>query len=279
MRKHAVEHIACITDLTAQTLPAFHHALALALATRAKLTLLYIGPEHREDIDWKQFPQVRDTLERWGKLPAGSQHTSVAEQLGVDVRKQVFRDQSPLQGLRAFVHQHHTDLVVTCLPRRGRLQRWFREAGLEGLVGLNLTHMLILPSDTDGFIGGANGISRLSRVLFPLAAKPDPATALRLCEQLLPSVAAGGLQVTLLHIGDRGTAPELIPLQGKAHWQWQFGKGSVVEQILTEAERAASDLLVMPSAGRPGLWQALRRSNTEQVLQRSRRPVLVVASN
>lgn len=277
--KHTVEHIACITDLSDATLPAFHHALALALACRAKLTLLHISPAHRDDIAWERFPRVRETLQQWGRLAPDSDHTSVVEQLGVDVHKQAFRDQSLVHGLQAFMQQHHTDLVVSCLPRRGWWRRCCRTAGVERLIRSHITHMLLLPEGTRPLLDANDGSGRLARVLFPVAATPDPGSALRLCEHLLPALAGPRPQVTLFHLGTRDSAPELTPAAGPLAWHWRYASGGVVRQILASAEQDDSDLLVMPSAGRVGLWQVLRRSVTEQVLRRSRRPLLVLAGD
>lgn len=276
MGKHTVEHIACLTDLTADSLPAFHHALALALAARAKLTLLYITPRHHDEIDWPAFPKVRETLARWGRLAPDADKSAVAMKLGVEVRKQTFRDQSLLQGLQAFLRQHHTDLVVSCATPDGG--SWLREPGVEGMVRANLGHLLLLPSGNAGFVDGNSGHASLTHVVLPVATQPDPNTAVRLCEQLLPALGADRPQVTLLHIGDRSSAPNPKPDAAALDWRWQFGQGRVRDQILACLAEQAAGLLVMPSAGRPGLWQSLRRSHTEQMLRHAPCPMLVVAS-
>jgi nucleotide-binding universal stress UspA family protein len=277
MGKHPVEHIACITDLTASSLPAFHHALALALAARAKLTLLYIGPQHHDEVDWPAFPKVRETLTEWGRLPPGTDQSAVAMELGVEVRKQAFRDQSLLQGLKAFLRQHHTDLVVSCATPGGG--RWLREAGVEGMVRDNLGHLLLLPSGSNGFVAGDSGNCSLTHTVLPVANHPSPSNAVRLCEQLLPVVCASRPQVTLLHVGNRSSAPELQPDAAALDWRWQFAKGRVQDQIQVCLAEQAAGLLVMPSAGRPGLWQSLRRSHTEQMLRQASCPILAVASS
>lgn len=276
MGKHPVEHIACITDLSDDSLPAFHHALALALAARAKVTLLHIGPEHNDEIDWSHFPRVRDTLARWGRLAADADKSAVASELGVEVRKQAFRDQSLLQGLRAFVRQHHTDLVVACAPPPGL--HLLREAGVEGMLRDNLGHLLLLPAGHAGFVDGQTGECRLGSVVVPVAGHPDPDAAVRLTGQLLPALCGERPRATLLHVGNRASAPELHPDASGMDWHWHFAQGGVQAQIAQCMADQDAGLLVMPSGGRPGLWQALRRSHTERQLRKGQHPVLAVAS-
>lgn len=275
MGKHLVEHIVCLTDLTDASLPAFHHALSLALANRAQLTLLHIGPQHQDEVKWQAFPRVRETLARWGRLPADADQTRVASDLGIEVRKQSFRDTSLLQGLKAFLGQHHTDLVVSVASQGGR--RWLGEPGVERLVAANMTHLLLIPPKA-GFIDAETGGCRLQHTLMPVADRPHPNHAIRLCEQLLPALCQGRPTATLLHVGTRRTAPEVALDQGAVDWQWQFASGQVQSQIQAALTQHQASLLVMPSAGRPNLWQGLRRSHTEKTLRRLSQPVLAVAS-
>ncbi len=274
MAEHLVEHIVCLTDLTPASLPAFHHALALALANRAQLTLLHVGPQHQDQVDWSAFPRVRQTLVRWGRLPADSDNVSVAA-LGLEVRKQTFRDTSLIQGVKAFLRQHHVDLVVAMSTPGGR--RRLGEPGIEQLVRANLTHLLVIRPG-DGFVDADSGQCLLSRVVMPVAGRPHPSTATRLCAQVLPALCASRPAVTLLHVGSRGTAPDLALDESVVDWCWEFVQGKVQQRIGMAMREQNAGLLVMPSAGRPGLWQALRASHAEQALYQSKRPVLAIAS-
>jgi hypothetical protein len=46
------------------------HALKMALIARSRLTLFHVFPDMTAE--WRDFPGMRQTLERWGLLPAGS---------------------------------------------------------------------------------------------------------------------------------------------------------------------------------------------------------------
>src|SRR5688500_10807099 len=65
------------TDLSTASEVAFVHALQLALAARGELRIMHVDPDIPQT-DWSGFPQVRDTLERWGLLPPGSSKSDVA---------------------------------------------------------------------------------------------------------------------------------------------------------------------------------------------------------
>ena len=52
--------------------------------------------------------------------------------------------------------------------------------------------------------------------------------------------------------------------------------GDPVEQILAAADEVEADLIVMPTAGHRGVFDALRGSTTERVLRRARCPLLAV---
>ena len=52
--------------------------------------------------------------------------------------------------------------------------------------------------------------------------------------------------------------------------------GDPVEQILAAADELEVDLIVMPTAGRAGVFDVLRGSTTERVLRRAPCPLLAV---
>ena len=53
-------------------------------------------------------------------------------------------------------------------------------------------------------------------------------------------------------------------------------EGDPVEQILAATESVGAELIVMPTAGRAGVFEALRGSTTERVLRQARCPILAV---
>lgn len=53
-------------------------------------------------------------------------------------------------------------------------------------------------------------------------------------------------------------------------------EGTVIETIISVAEEIGADIIAMPTAGRHGLFDALRGSVTERVLREAPCPVLAV---
>jgi nucleotide-binding universal stress UspA family protein len=80
---------------------------------------------------------------------------------------------------------------------------------------------------------------------------------------LAPVTQAPGLAVTNW---ENSTTPALIEVQ----------EGPVIETIISVAEEIGADIIAMPTAGRHGLFDALRGSVTERVLREAPCPVLAV---
>src|ERR1700752_4987370 len=80
-----IKSVVHATDFSAADERAFAHALAVALLARAKLTILHVASD--TSADWRGFPAVRKTLERWRLLDSGSDQEAVFEKLGVSVTK------------------------------------------------------------------------------------------------------------------------------------------------------------------------------------------------
>ena len=97
------------TDFSEGSQVAFHHALKAALLAKSKLSLLHVSPEATSE--WSDFPGVRETLERWGILPAGSPRSAVP-QLGIDVEKVIARQSNPVRSVLHYLGKHPADLIV-----------------------------------------------------------------------------------------------------------------------------------------------------------------------
>src|SRR5947207_3213818 len=97
------------SDFSAASEIAFAHALKIALVSSATLHILHVSdPSH---VPWGEFPAVRDTLERWGLIPAGSPRRAVTR-LGIEVRKVVRHDSDPVKASLRFLARHPADVVV-----------------------------------------------------------------------------------------------------------------------------------------------------------------------
>ncbi len=257
-----LEAIAHPTDFSPQGLPAFHHALGLALANRCRLDVIHVeqGGEHG---GWQDFPQVRATLERWGRIAPGTGPEQVLEQTGVTVRKVGIHETNAAQGLADFLKGHRPSLVVMASHGRAGLDRLFAGSVSSDLVQATGIPALLLGPGARPFVDAETGAIALTRVLVPIDHDPAPETAL---DALDAFNAAHGAALDPVHVGSGGP---VIP-----HMAVRELTGSVVETILAEAEGA--QLIAMPTRGRHGLLDALRGSTTERVLADARVPVLAL---
>jgi nucleotide-binding universal stress UspA family protein len=71
--------------------------------------------------------------------------------------------------------------------------------------------------------------------------------------------------------------PHIAPADGqRSSFRRMVREGDPVEQILAAADELKADLIVMPTTGRTGVFDALRGSTTERVLRRAPCPLLAV---
>src|SRR4030095_14022938 len=90
------------TDLSEASEVAFAHALKLTLAMQGRLHVLHVS-SHGGPVRWQSFPGVREALERWGMLPAGSPPAAVGD-LGIDVVKVEAVDAAAVVARPDFLH-------------------------------------------------------------------------------------------------------------------------------------------------------------------------------
>ncbi len=115
---HFVDSVFHPSDFSAASENAFAHALAIALVRQTEFTILHTGGSRH---DWRKFPAVRATLERWGILEPGSPHSAVFKQLAVRVNKVSLKSRTPLAAILHYLDKHPTDLIV--LATEGRSGR------------------------------------------------------------------------------------------------------------------------------------------------------------
>lgn len=263
------------TDFSVASEVAFAHALKLALVQRAELRIMHIGkaPQYSR---WLGFPEVRNTLSRWGLLPAGSPRAAVAR-LGMKVEKILIPRGNPATGILAHLEEYPADLVVLATHQRRGPARWMHQAVAAPVSRTSRAMALFVPPKVPGFVSLEDGAVRLERILIPVDQRPHPGAAVqaiaRLCECLgLPQVS-----FTFLHVGEHKNVPELHPPQ-RAGWQWKSVRreGEVVSQILRVMDDIGAELIAMATQGEKGFLDALRGSTTERVVRKARCPVLAI---
>ena len=262
-----INSIALPTDFSDAGRLAFAHALRLAVSFRCKLDLLHVrAPGDRSE--WDKFPHVRETLEKWGLLPIGSDIEDIEEQLGVTVQKVDIRDSNAVDGLSRYLAQHRPDLLVMATHGRTGLNRWLSgSVSSDVAVGAGIPALLLGPL-AQPVVDPASGVLTLDTVAVPVDREPDPQAAIAKVEAILGPL---GASLSLFHVGI--DVPDVKGPDGEALPVSQMG-GDIVEMIVGEGEKAG--LLAMPTAGRHGFLDALTGSTTEQVLHKAVCPVLAV---
>jgi nucleotide-binding universal stress UspA family protein len=264
------------TDFSPASDRAFVHALAIALLRQTSLVLLHVGMEEHDTLH--EFPQVRATLERWKLLKPGSAPQDVFAELGVRVSKQALMSRFPALALRSYLDESPADLLVVATEGREGVDRWLDGSVAEAMARWSKTMTLFVPDKAPrGFVSATDGSLHLANVLLPVDRSPDPGAAIEFARRVAQIASEGGATITLLHVGPESGMPHVAAADGDG---WTFTRmvrdGDPVEQILAAAEEVEADLIVMPTAGRDGVFDVLRGSTTERVLRRAQCPLLAV---
>jgi nucleotide-binding universal stress UspA family protein len=267
------------TDFSSGDERAFAHALGIALLRQADFTILHATSD--ASADWSGFPAVRKTLERWNLLDPGSAQEDVFEKLGMRVRKLAIESRFPAAAVARHLDSQPADLLVVATAGREGTARWLRGSVAEAMARWSRTMTLFVPADADrNVVSLADGTLTLANVLIPIDHAPDASAAIEFARRAAEIVSDDKVAITLLHVGSGQDTPSVRAEDGP---QWAFARmhrdGDTVEEIVAAAELVRADLIVMPTEGRHGVFDALRGSTTERVLRRSRCPVLAVPAS
>ncbi len=262
------------TDFTEGSLVAFYHALTAALRAKSKLALLHVS--RGTDLEWTDFPGVRETLERWRLLPAGSPRSAVPE-LGIDVRKVIAQHGNPVKGVLRYLDDHSADLIVLATHQHEGRTKWLRNSVAEPIARRSAQMTLFIPGGHAGFVSAEDGSVSLEHILIPVAATPRPQPAIEAAARLAARLNCPRGTFTLLHVGD----PDMMPTvrcPDVPGWEWEktTRTGEVIPGILDTAQKSRANLIVMTTDGRNGFLDALRGSHSERVLRHAAAPVLAV---
>ncbi len=264
------------TDLSGADESAFAHALGIALLRQAEFTILHVTPN--ASADWSGFPAVRRTLERWKLLDPGSAQEDVFEKLGMKVRKLAIESRFAALAVARHLDSQPADLLVVATEGREGVARWLRGSVAEAMARWSQTMTLFVPADAErNIVAPADGNLTLKNVLIPVDHSPDANAAIEFARRAAEVMSDEKVTITLLHIGDETAMPMVYAQDGP---QWTFARmhrdGDVVDEIVGAAELVRAELVVMPTEGRHGVFDALRGSTTERVLRRLRCPLLAV---
>ena len=271
-----IETIVHATDFSAASERAFAHALAVALVRRARLIILHVDADDRPD--WSEFPAVRAILERWGLLAPGSSRGAVFDRLGVRVTKREISGHFPAMAVVAYLGQAPADLLVVATEGRDGVARWLHGSVAEAMARWSKAMTLFVPAHAQrSVVSLADGKLTLKNVLIPVDHTPDSGAAIEFARRSAELMGDGNVMISLLHVGAEADMPRVRAENGPGvTFVRMHREGDPVAEILAAAELVAAELIVMPTAGRSGVFEALRGSTTERVLRHAACPLLAV---
>ncbi|HEX5890166.1 MAG TPA: universal stress protein [Pyrinomonadaceae bacterium] len=269
-----IESVLHPTDFSEGSRVAFHHALKVAMLTRSRLTLLHVASD--ENSAWSHFPGIRETLERWGALPKGSDKAAVAK-LGVEARKVVASEGEPVDMVVNYLGKHPADLIVLATSQREGSVRWLGKSVSEPVVRKAGEMTLLIPGNVAGFVSAEDGSVSLTKILIPVALSPHSAPAVNIAARLVQKLDCPEGTFVLVHVGNSNTMPALrLPEVPGWTWEKELRSGEVIKNIVDTARDHEVDLMVMSTDGRNGFLDGLRGSHSERVLRHGAAPLLTV---
>jgi nucleotide-binding universal stress UspA family protein len=265
------------TDFSEASEAAFAHALEIALANQADLTILHVVPSRHDEVPWHEYPSVRRTLERWGELPPGSSHQDVADRLGIKIKKAVGYAADIVQAIVGFSRRGGFDFIVIATDENQQQPFWMRPHIAIPVSEETQLPTLYVPQGVRGCVSLSDGSVTLNRVLIPVDHRPKVQPSLNLIARTLVNLGGPRADIALLHVGDRKRFPRIKPPElEELTWTKVTRKGDAASQIIRTAEEYNVDLIVMVTEGKKGFWDAVRGNTVQQVLWKAPCPVFTV---
>ncbi len=263
------------TDLSRASEAAFAHALKIALAAKAEISIYHVALD-TDDVDGADFPSVRNALVQWGVLPAGSERKEVGK-LGLRVKKIKGSGHDPVHVIARRLERKPTDLMVLTTGGEEGLPRWLHKAVAEPVARGTRTMTLFVPNGAKGFVSMHSGGISLQRVLIPVDRHPSAQPAVTAAARMARGLGCTDVNFILVYVGADQDVPTLSCPTGPG-WRWQTltTSGEVVKQISHFTDRFSVDLVALTTKGHDGLFDALRGSTTERIVRSAHCPVLAI---
>jgi nucleotide-binding universal stress UspA family protein len=263
-----ISSIAHPTDFSPESRVAYLHALALALAYRCRLYLLYVHV--RDDQNHQvEFPHIRETLAAWGVLRSNAPPEDIERVAGITVRKVDIRDHDPVEGLSNFMMSRELGLIVAASHSAGREGLFSGGSVSARVMRETRTPTLFFgPAFERGFVDVKTGAMSLRRVLMAVDSEPNPWPCVNTLKELTSPL---GASVRLAHVGQ--ALPEDLQ---KSHSSIELlaRRGGIAETLL--AASANDDMIAMPTDGKKDFWERIVGSPTTAVLGEAKTPVLLI---
>ncbi|MDX2033799.1 MAG: universal stress protein [Blastocatellia bacterium] len=266
------------SDFSREGIPAFAHALRLAVAAQGRLTILHADAAG-DEVHWSEFFKVRPMLERWGMIPPHSPRTAVAD-LGLSVEKIATLHKYPVDSILKYLGRNPHDLIVLATHQHDGLERWLHRSIAEPVARRSGEMTLFVPQGREGFIAPEDGKVHLGNILVPVDHLPDSQMAVMMAYAVAEQLGAHDAIFTLLHVGKADDFPPVkVPGNDVSRWRRLAHEGHVETVITEAATRLHARMIVMATTGHHGFLDALRGSTTERVVRAAGCPVLAVPAD
>jgi len=266
------------TDFSIDSHTALIHALKLAIATKAELSVMHIDPEVAR-ADFEDFPRVSPILKRWKLLPPDSSEDHIS-QSGLTVKKARAVSSNPTEALLQHLAANPADLLVMATHQYDGFERWQHQAVAEPVARGSHTPTLFVPTHVTGIVAKETGEPVLRRVLIPVNEQPNPQVAIDMTAQLALTLGCERLSALLVHVGDDRMLRSLnYPMHKGVVWRTMICHGDPVDVILGMGADFDVDLIVMMTEGHHSLLDMMRGSTTERVLRGAHCPLLAIPAS
>jgi nucleotide-binding universal stress UspA family protein len=169
----------------------------------------------------------------------------------------------------------HSLLVLATAGRSG-LPRWFHPSIAEKIALRSRLPAVFISEHCVRYSGIKNPDFEYRKILVPVDQKPDPQISIHLAYQiagLTPVIT----EIMIFHAGDITQIPLVkIPAAQNCIFRKSHESGDPVERIIAAAKEFNANLMIMSTAGRKGIMEALNGSVTEKVIRQSPCPVITV---
>lgn len=273
-----LQRVVLATDLGADSVDLFAHALAFVARARAELFLVHIASADHPEATWRRLPTVRTLLEKWGVV-APNASPEEFEKLGIRVHpvemKAVGADMALAVTRR--VAELRPDLLMLGTHARTGFERLMAPSVAEPVARDVHRATLFVSDRARGLVDPENGQLRLKRVIVPITSEVPQQRLVDELSFVLDKLGATHVGFTFVHVGSDATVPNLS-LPARTDWMWNTDRrtGNVVDQILEAEVAHEADLIAMATHGHDSVLDAIRGSTTERVLRRARCPVFAV---
>ena len=235
----------------------FEHALALAMASQARLVSVHASSEPDAE---HRILGADEVLRAWN-AESRETHDKMVHTCCDD----------PVDTTLDALRRLQPDLVVVGTHARSGIARWMMASRAEALAENLPSPTLVVPMGARSFVN--EGAVKLSKVVIPAG---DDACAKASCEALRRLLHRSSLppgEVVLLRVGGDDSMPAL-PLPEGWTCRLEHAQGSIPEAITGAAQDA--DLIVMATHGQDSIFDAFVGTNTERVFHAAPCPVLAV---